>query len=155
MPGATRGWTRPDGRSVLSVLQQRTDGPVTWLGHGKISLHGLGPHAQFGQEAADLAARSITRHVLYAALSQLNSAARRRPRRRSVVCSSVSPHRRSSASVQASTSAGSTSSPASPTTSGKDDALDTATGVPQAIASSGVRPKPSYQAGWARQVARL
>ena len=40
-------------------------------------------------------------------------------------------------------SVGSTSTAASPTTSGSDDTFEVTTGVPQAIASSGGRPKPS------------
>jgi len=47
------------------------------------------------------------------------------------------------AAASASASPGVTSRPASPTTSGSDDAWDVTTGVPQAIASSGGSPNPS------------
>ena len=45
---------------------------------------------------------------------------------------------------------GSTSTPASPTTSGRDDTLDASTGTPQAIASSTGSPNPSYNEGYTR-----
>ena len=43
---------------------------------------------------------------------------------------------------------------ASPTTSGSDEMREVTTGVPQAIASSGGRPKPSYSDGNAKTDAR-
>ncbi len=42
---------------------------------------------------------------------------------------------------------GSTSTAASPATSGSDDTFDVTTGVPLAIASSGGSPNPSYSDG--------
>jgi len=45
---------------------------------------------------------------------------------------------------------GSTSSAPSPTTSGSDEMREVTTGVPQAMASSGGRPKPSYNEGKAK-----
>ena len=45
--------------------------------------------------------------------------------------------------------------PASPTTSGSDVALATATGVPQAIASRGGMPNPSKKDGYTKSFAAL
>jgi hypothetical protein len=42
---------------------------------------------------------------------------------------------------------GSTSTAASPTTSGSEDTFEVTTGVPLAMASSGGRPNPSYSDG--------
>src|SRR5258708_3320194 len=54
----------------------------------------------------------------------------------------------STASPNDSTSVGSTRSAASPRTSGKQEAFEATTGVPDAIASSGGKPKPSYSEGY-------
>ena len=43
--------------------------------------------------------------------------------------------------------------PARPTTSGIEEVLETITGVPQAIASNGGKPKPSYKLGKSKAVA--
>ena len=45
--------------------------------------------------------------------------------------------------------------PASPTTSGREEVFEAMTGVPQAIASSGGRPKPSYKEGKTKSSAAL
>src|SRR5439155_1639119 len=100
-------------------------------------------------------ASSIARQVSLPALSQLNWAARRMPRWRRSAARSVSSSTRSSALRQASTSPAGTTMPASPTTSGRLDVSATTTGVPQAMASSGRRPKPSYHAGCASALATL
>jgi len=97
----------------------------------------------------------MTFQVFSALLSQLNSAARRMPLRRRSAARSRSLSTRSSATRQPSMSPGSTSRAASPTTSGSEEVSEQTTGVPHAMASSGVSPNPSYQAGWARQAARL
>ena len=54
------------------------------------------------------------------------------------------------ASAIASTSSGSTSGAASPSTSGNDVEVLATTGVPQAIASSGGSPNPSQSEGYAQ-----
>jgi hypothetical protein len=59
------------------------------------------------------------------------------------------------ARAKASVSPACTTSPASPITSGSDELSAEITGVPQAIASSSGRPKPSYHDGKAKRAARL
>jgi hypothetical protein len=57
------------------------------------------------------------------------------------------------ASAMPSGSSGSTSSAASPTTCGSAPRSEATTGVPDAIASSAVRPKPSYSDGSTKALA--
>ncbi len=63
------------------------------------------------------------------------------------VASGASVNTRTMACARASVSSGSTRTAASPTTSGSDEVFDVITGVPQAMASSAVRPKPSWSDG--------
>ena len=58
------------------------------------------------------------------------------------------------ASAIALRSVGSKKSPAGPTTSGSEPAALARTGVPQAIASTGGRPKPSSKEGCTSAIAR-
>src|SRR5205814_672835 len=121
---------------------------------GRVQLGPLRRRGAGGHPLAAVSVASISSQVAWAVRSQEKRAALRMPRRRRSARSSPSSEIRSRALRQPSTSAGSTSSAASPVTSGSDELSEQTTGVPQAIASSGVSPKPSYQAGWARQVAR-
>ena len=82
-----------------------------------------------------------------AAACQVKACARRRPAWAIRAARAGSLSTPTSDSVRASTSVGSTSSPASPATSGREEVLDVITGVPQAIASSTGSPNPSYCEG--------
>ena len=79
--------------------------------------------------------RALAAHVKVAARAGPFAAAQRR--------NASSSCARSIAAAMAAASFGSGRSPASPTTSGRDEADDATTGVPSAIASSGGRPNPS------------
>ena len=72
-----------------------------------------------------------------------NSRARRGPASRSRALTAVSVRARSMPSAMASVLVGSTSSAASPATSGSDETFEVTTGVPHAMASSGGSPNPS------------
>ena len=85
--------------------------------------------------------------------SQLKLAARRRPRSTRPRRSSSSSRTRAIPCAIASSEYGSTSRAPSPTTSGSDEMREVTTGVPQAMASSGGRPKPSYSEGKANTAA--
>src|SRR6266540_4319663 len=98
---------------------------------------------------------SITRHVWAAERAQLNSAARKRPRRRRSAATDESPSNFSRAARHASGSSAGITIPASWTSSGRLARFETTTGVPHAIASRGGSPNPSYQAGCASTRARL
>src|SRR5450432_38991 len=99
------------------------------------------------------ASRERILQVCVAASSQLNRRARARPVRRiSALRDSLAATRRI-ASAMDSALFGSTRSAADPTTSDRDVPLDVMTGVPQAMASAGGRPKPSYKDGYTKIVA--
>src|SRR5262249_28598204 len=75
---------------------------------------------------------------------QENSRARASPRSANSARNPRSVKTSYSLSARATSSRGSNCTPASPTTSGKELAFDDTTGTPQAIASSGGNPNPSY-----------
>ncbi len=88
-----------------------------------------------------------TAAVARAVASQVNRDARATPAADSTARRSASPTNSDSAFAMAWVSAGSTSTAASPATSGSEDTFDVMTGTPAANASSTGNPNPSYSEG--------
>src|SRR5688500_7827387 len=92
-------------------------------------------------------------YVSCAVRRQENASARAKPFSRRAFRRPESRNRSRIVSAQRSTSVGGIRTPASPTTSGKDDVLEPSTGAPQRIASTDGSPNPSYQDGYANSSA--